>query len=98
MRNGVGIHISSEENHIKKLHQHLQQIWKEVEMTEQDLRKLGRVHVTIQNKVGEEKAKETFEEIKHGWKNRKGEAVGLGLYEYQKDGSWVHLKDFDFQV
>lgn len=52
--------------------------------------------MTVQNKVEKEEAEETLWKISKRWKDREGEAVGLGLWEYQKDGRWKHVQDYRF--
>jgi hypothetical protein len=93
MNRGVGVEISTVHaaadggggettTSVEDLHARLGKRWREarkVEMTAQDKQSLKRPHITIQNKVEEEEAKESYEAIKKGWKNRKGDAVGFEL-------------------
>lgn len=67
----------------------------EVQLTDQDRRKLN-PHVTVQNKVGEEEAKETLEIVKREFEEQAGRAEALTLWRYEVGGEWTHLEDFSF--
>jgi 2'-5' RNA ligase len=94
-RKGVGINIASFK--LRQLHEELLNELKGegVEMTEQDQRKL-RPHVTVQNKVGEEEAMRTLEELRGSWEDTAGKAEALVMWRYEQGGSWTHLQDFPF--
>lgn len=66
-----------------------------VHLTEQDGRKI-RPHVTVQNKVGEEEAGKTLQELKKTFGERSGKAEGFALWRYEDSGEWTHLKEFPF--
>lgn len=107
MGGGVGISIlSAPSSHpstpfrplIESLHARLLKRWSDqgIELTNQDKQEMRRPHVTVQNKVEKTEAEETMWKISKRWKDEEGEAVGLGLYEYQRDGRWRHVEDFHF--
>ncbi|CED85421.1 hypothetical protein [Phaffia rhodozyma] len=98
---GVGINIkSTQDKRIEAVHDKLLRRWTttEIALTGQDKRKLGSPHATVMNKCSKEEADACYEQVTKTWKDRKGQAVGLQLWEYQKDGSWKFLHDFNFQV
>ena len=64
-------------------------------MTEQDQKRI-RPHVTVQNKVKEEEARRTLEELTDMFDDRAGMAEGLMLWSYENSGEWTHLKEFTF--
>lgn len=108
MQGGVGISIlsdfashhstSAQASEIESLRARLLKRWEgqEVDLSNQDRQPLKRPHVTVQNKVEPEKAAESFEQISRSWRDREGRATGLGLWEYQKDGRWKHVREFGF--
>ncbi|KAM3077351.1 hypothetical protein ACMFMG_006701 [Clarireedia jacksonii] len=95
-KKGVGINVAS--HNLRELHEELLEHFKkeEVQLTDQDQRKL-RPHVTVQNKVGEEEARETLEIVKREFKEQAGRAEALTLWRYEVGGEWTHLEDFPFQ-
>ena len=94
-RKGVGINIASHK--LRLFHEELMSDFGEagLDLTEQDLRKI-RPHVTVQNKVGEEEAKKTLEELKSTFKEMAGTAEGFVLWRYEDGGEWTHLTEFPF--
>lgn len=52
-------------------------------------------HITIQNKVAPEEARESFEELRANWQARTGSAVGLELWHYL-GGPWKLANEFLF--
>ncbi|KAI5477511.1 hypothetical protein MNV49_006296 [Pseudohyphozyma bogoriensis] len=97
---GVGIDVESPEGKKTQwLRAKLLKRWisQGVELTNQDRMNFTRPHVTIQNKVTEEEAKDTFEVVNKDWKGWRGKALGFGLFEYQKSGKWLHQEDFPFK-
>lgn len=73
-----------------------------MQLTEQDARKI-RPHVTVQNKVGEEEAQRTLDEVRAEWMAHGdgsggigGTAEALSLWRYEVGGEWTHLEDFVF--
>lgn len=83
---------------LRSIHDELLKRFKEqgVELTEQDQSRL-RAHVTVQNKVGEEEAKRTLEEVKKMWAERGARAEGLVVWRYEVGGEWTWLKEYDFE-
>lgn len=67
-----------------------------MELTEQDQSRL-RAHVTVQNKVGEEEAERTLEEVKKMWVERAARAEGIVVWRYEVGGEWTFLKEFEFE-
>ncbi|CAL3973260.1 unnamed protein product [Diplocarpon coronariae] len=94
-RKGVALGISSWK--LRTLHEQiLCELERDgVQLTEQDMR-LGRAHVTVQNKVGQEVAKRTLAALKQEWEECAGRAEGLGLWRYEVGGTWTHLQEFAF--
>jgi hypothetical protein len=64
-----------------------------VQLTEQDLRKLI-PHVMAQNKVGEEEAGRTLEELRGSFGERAGKAVEFVLWKYEEGGQWTFFEGF----
>ncbi|KAM0788521.1 hypothetical protein ACM66B_001649 [Microbotryomycetes sp. NB124-2] len=72
-----------------------------VKLTPQDAKNQHSPHVTLQNKVDEQTARDSLERLeredaelfRNGWRTN---AVGIELFEYQPDGSWTRLQQFDF--
>lgn len=101
---GVGIRIRAGEEDkgddaVQALHGRLLKRWMStgLEMTDQDKRPLNNPHVTVMNKAQKEEVERCWEQLAgKGWRDKKGEAVGLTLWEYQRDGSWVFMQDFPF--
>jgi 2'-5' RNA ligase len=54
-----------------------------------------RPHVTIQNKVSAQQARELFDSLAPQWDMPSGRAAGLLLWEY-KGGPWLAMEEFSF--
>ncbi|KAK4058518.1 hypothetical protein OIO90_000680 [Microbotryomycetes sp. JL221] len=67
-----------------------------IRLTPQDGRHMHAPHVTLQNKVDEETAHRSLEEVKQTWHDWEAIAEGLELYEYQPDGRWAFVDRFAF--
>lgn len=63
-------------------------------LTPQD-RQGVRPHVTIQNKVSVQEARELHDALAPEWKMPPGQAAGLLLWEY-KGGPWLGIEEFSF--
>ncbi|KAG0648176.1 hypothetical protein D0Z07_5845 [Hyphodiscus hymeniophilus] len=96
-KKGVGINIASHK--LRGLHEELMEEFakERVVLTEQDQRKI-RPHVTVQNKVGQDEAKRTLEELRESFEDRPGTAEGFTVWRYEEGGEWTHLKDFPFSL
>ncbi|KAM0158413.1 hypothetical protein ACHAQE_004202 [Botrytis cinerea] len=101
-KKGVALNIASFK--LRKIHEELLGEFREngVQLTEQDERKI-RPHVTVQNKVGEEEAKRTLEEVRREWimhgdgnEGIGGMAEAISLWRYEVGGEWTHLEDYEF--
>ncbi|THV52884.1 hypothetical protein BGAL_0065g00120 [Botrytis galanthina] len=101
-KKGVALNIASFK--LRKIHEELLEEFREkgVQLTEQDDRKI-RPHVTVQNKVEEEEAKRTLEEVKKEWTMHGdgnggigGMAEAISLWRYEVSGEWTHLEDYEF--
>jgi 2'-5' RNA ligase len=88
---GVAIEVMSED--LKILHQRLAACFSPW-LTPQD-RQRFRPHVTIQNKVSAERARELYDLLAPQWKMPAGHAAGLSLWAY-KGGPWLGIEDFSF--
>lgn len=95
-KRGVALNVASSD--ASSLHKHLLDLWKaeKIDLTHQDDNAKLRAHVTVQNKVGEEEAKKTLEELKAQWEAKTATAEGVGLWRYERSGKWTHLEDFLF--
>lgn len=89
---GVAIEVTGDE--LQQLHAHLAKrfcSW----LTPQD-RQGFRPHVTVQNKVSPQRARELYEALAQDWNMPPGQALGLLLWEYQ-GGPWLPIKEFPFE-
>jgi hypothetical protein len=95
-KKGVGLNISSFK--LRGLHDELLRRFKDegVELTEQDRSKLM-AHVTVQNKVGEQEAGRTLEEVRKMWMDRGARAEGFVIWRYEVGGEWTWLREFEFK-
>jgi 2'-5' RNA ligase len=75
------------------LHRELQDRWWTV-LTPQD-RQRFRAHVTVQNKVTPEVARETLARLRAAYRPTTATALGLELWRYD-GGPWTHLGRHDF--
>jgi hypothetical protein len=89
--NGVAYKIESDE--LMRLHGTLQQQWKDF-LIPQDLQKLW-PHITIQNKVSPEEAKELLDFLTQNFSSFTTQGTGLQLWEYH-GGPWKLFREFDF--
>lgn len=94
-RRGVGLNLASHK--LRILHQELLEMWREegIQLTEQDKRTL-KAHVTVQNKVTEEEARETLEKVQRQFREMACKGEGFSLWRYEETGTWSHLEDFRF--
>ncbi|MCO5935007.1 2'-5' RNA ligase family protein [Mucilaginibacter sp. RB4R14] len=89
--NGVAYKIVSDE--LQVFYKKLQIQWAEL-LIPQDKNKFW-PHITIQNKVSPEKAKQLLQELSFDFKPFEIKATGLSLWEYQ-GGPWKFIESFDF--
>ena len=89
--NGTAYKIASGE--LVALHQSLQQKWKQWTIP-QDKQKLW-PHITIQNKVGAETAKELQAILNIDFKPFEIYGTGFSLWEYQ-GGPWEFIRNYEF--
>lgn len=90
---GRGVAIKVESTELPPLHAHLSKIWNDW-LTAQDRQKL-QPHITVQNKVQPDAAKELYKNLAADWQPRAGRATGLQLWHYL--GSvWKLEKEFLF--
>ena len=64
-------------------------------LTVQD-QQIPRLHITVQNKVSEEKSKALFKELSGAFQSRPFEINGLALHYYM-DGPWEKIGDWRFR-
>ena len=89
--NGTAYKIASKE--LQALHRLLQQKWMQW-IIQQDKQKLW-PHITIQNKVSAEKAKELQAVLKSDFKPFAIYGNGFSLWEYE-GGPWEFIRDYEF--
>jgi len=90
---GRGVAYRVESAALIALHRQLQQLWSD-RLTRQDAQPL-RPHITVQNKVSPETARQTMAELHAGFRPSGLVAVSLDLWEYV-DGPWCPLGRFEF--
>jgi hypothetical protein len=90
---GSGVAIDLDCPPLIQLRKQLAHTWSDW-LTPQDRQGL-RPHVTIQNKVSAETARELYEELVKEWKPLHGEGQGLLLWLYQ-GGPWKLIETFPF--
>ena len=90
---GGGVAISLEAPALLQLQQTLAQRWSDW-LTRQDSQSY-RPHITIQNKVSAEEAKQTYAELNERWQTIQGYGEGLLLWHYLK-GPWQLAREFSF--
>jgi 2'-5' RNA ligase len=88
---GVAIEVDSPE--LFQLRNQLAETWKPW-LTPQD-RQGYRSHVTIQNKVAPEQARQLYDRLSNQWRSWSGQAEGLLLWYYQ-GGPWQLAQEFRF--
>lgn len=92
---GRGVAYKLESAELVALHQQLQHKWHPW-LTPQDKQKLW-PHVTVQNKVLPEQAKQLLQELSGNFSPFNVTGVGLQLWEY-KQGPWELLQEFGFHI
>lgn len=90
---GKGVAYKIESNELISLHKKLQKEWAEY-LTTQDRQGLW-PHITIQNKVTAEEAKETLEKEKNNFSPFAAQAEGFTLWRYL-NGPWQWYHSFPF--
>lgn len=83
---GKGVAINAENSELVGLRAGLQQTWFEW-LGAQDRQKGYRPHVTVQNKVAPERARELYETLSKEWRPRTARGEGLLLWQYL-GGPW----------
>ncbi|PKK34903.1 hypothetical protein BWI96_19475 [Siphonobacter sp. SORGH_AS_0500] len=91
---GKGVAFRVESNTLKTLHKQLQKSWKEF-LIPQDQQGLW-PHITVQNKVSPEEAKQLAAQLEETFEPFAITAQGLILWEYHQ-GTWKFLKEFEFK-
>lgn len=91
---GKGVAYKIESTELLQLHKTMQTKWKQW-LTPQDSQKLW-PHVTVQNKVSPERAKETLQFLQASFQPFEATALGFQLWAY-KGGPWEFLKTYPFQ-
>ena len=91
---GKGVAYRAESKLLLQLHRQLQKQWRSY-LTAQDQQKLW-PHVTVQNKVSPEAAKELHEQLSEDFKPFEATGEGLHLWEYH-GGPWTSKRAFSFQ-
>lgn len=89
---GVAYKIESEE--LLRLHKAMQHEWQSW-LTPQDRQKLW-PHVTVQNKVAPDKAKETLQLLQHNFQPFSAEGLGFALWHYE-GGPWRFAEEYRFK-
>ena len=93
MAHGVGIHVHAPPATI--IYEELREKWRPW-LSAQD--KTFRAHYTVQNKVDQDVALKTLQEVETQLdKDEKGLVDGLTLWRYRK-GYWDHVRDFIFEA
>lgn len=88
---GVAVEVMSDE--LQHLHDQLAACFR-TWLTPQD-RQRFRPHVTIQNKVLPQQARELYGALAPEWKMVPGQSAGLLLWEY-RGGPWLGIEEFAF--
>jgi 2'-5' RNA ligase len=89
---GQGVAVELDSPELIHLHQDLAEIWREW-LSRQDQQSY-RPHITIQNKVTPEAARDLYDQLK--WEVFNGKGEGLLLWRYQ-GGPWEFVAEFEFQ-
>lgn len=90
---GKGAAYKIKSNELMQLHKALQNKWQHV-LSPQDRQKLW-PHITVQNKVPVQQAKQLLDELKNSFTPFSTPATGLQLWEYL-NGPWKLVKYFAF--
>lgn len=91
---GKGVAAELECPKLNDLRRTLANEWKDF-LTAQDAQKGYRPHVTVQNKVQPDAARDLFEELSKDWQPLQATGEGLLLWEYL-GGPWRLIEDFRF--
>ena len=92
---GKGVAYKLESKELQVLQKKLQQLWKPY-LKPQDAQKLW-PHITIQNKVTPQQAKDLLQELKSSFEPFQFEAIGLALWEYL-NGPWRFVETVSFSL
>lgn len=90
---GNGVAFAMECAALQTMHKELQQQW-EMWLIPQDRQKLW-PHITIQNKVHPDKAKELKQQLEQAFTPFEVTGTGLSLFEYH-GGPWKFVREFEF--
>jgi hypothetical protein len=90
---GKGVAVKVAANELLGLQEQLAKLWIDW-LTAQDRQKL-QPHITVQNKVASDEAKNLYEKLSRDWRTRDGHAEGLQLYHYL-GAKWKLEKEFLF--
>ena len=77
---GKGSAMTIESEKLLELRAQFAELWHE-DLTPQDRQKF-QPHITVQNKVAPEEARQTFENLSAAWQAKSGTAEGLTLWHY----------------
>lgn len=91
---GRGVAITVESPALVALRQQLATTWHDW-LGAQD-RQHSQPHVTVQNKVTVEAARQLYEQLSTSWQPFSGQGAGLLLWRY-RGGSWEYVMTFPFQ-
>ena len=91
---GKGTAAEIESAQLGRLRSTLAAGWNEW-LNNQDRQKF-KPHITIQNKVAPDEARQVFETLRENWQARIGNAVGLQLWHY-RGGPWEPANEFTFK-
>ena len=90
---GRGVAYKIESPELVQLHQTMQRKWKPW-LTPQDSQKRW-PHITVQNKVSPEEAKNTLQTLQASFQPFTAKGLGFDLWSYE-GGPWRHLKNYLF--
>ncbi len=93
MFTGNGVAYKLESQRLSDTHKRMQHSWQQW-LIPQDRQTL-RPHVTIQNKVSSEKAKQLYEQLSQSFIPFEASGTGLSLWEYM-GGPWKSVATFPF--
>ena len=92
---GRGVAYPLLSDRLKAIHHQLQKQW-QTDLTSQDKQKLW-PHITVQNKVAPQQAKELLQKLTHKPFPEKITALGFSLF-YYNGGPWEWIEDISFSV
>jgi 2'-5' RNA ligase len=90
---GKGVAVKVAANELFDLHMQLVKLWNDW-LTAQDRQKF-QPHITVQNKVAPDEAKNLYEKLSRDWQSRDGHADGLQLWHYL-GAKWKLEEEFLF--